>query len=244
MNKQNRSNQTDPNSNSHMHTSYRSSQKDNLNYEYVKDWNIESLVEHNLTHHSTDTKRRFIGNVNFQTPFRSMIEKEASTQNDAFAIWEDAQDCARKLNFLLIAQKASLPTGIHRANACAALQITAAIGYRSHGETLESIGDRVGKHKQVIGRYYKRFEDWSAENCFFQLQTFSPEFVIKICQRKTTSTSPLAEVLDEFRQQLTDLFFDLSEAAELQKEEVYLNESLFKKTGYRLINVYELLKNN
>lgn len=204
----------------------------------------EYLMEHNLTFNKTEVQLRSTGAVDFHSPSRGLIEKETDRHDEEIAIWEDAVDCARKLNFFLIAKEASYATGLHRTNACAALRITSAIGFHCHGETLETIGARIGKHKQVIGRYYIQFKEWSSANCIDQLQAYSPKTVIKICQRKTTPNSSLADVLDEFRQQLTDLFYELLNAAEQMETEVYLDKTLFKKTTSRPVDVYELLATN
>jgi len=213
-------------------------------YEYKNEQDNESLVEHNLTHNSSNDQLRYRGQMDFHSPSRAMIQKESSMHDDANAVWEDAEDCARKLNFLLIAREASAPSGIHRANACAGLRISSAIGYHCHGETLETIGNRIGKIRQVVCRYCERFVSWSTTHCEEHFNAYTPELVIKICENKATSAKPLVEILDEFRRQLTDIFFDLIEAAEhlgQQETEVYMNIDQFQKTEVHPINVTELL---
>lgn len=202
----------------------------------------EQLMEHILTYNKTDAQQRSTGAMDFRTPAKALIDTELSFQEKAIAIREDAADCAHKLNFLLIAHKASSPEGIHRANACAAHHIASAIGFHCHGETLETIGERMGKKKQVIDRYHKRFTGWSAANCVSLVRTYSPEAIIELCKREITQDRPLSDILDEFRQQLTDLFHELLFAAEQKNTEVYLNTSHFTKSTPHQIDIYALLK--
>lgn len=204
----------------------------------------ETLMMHNLTHNSTDVQRRSVGSIEFRSPSHAMIEQEATPHTDSTAIRNDAEDCARKLNLLMVTKEASAPTGIHRANACAGTRVTSAIRYHCHGETLESIGRRLGKDKQVIGRYYQRFISWSAQHCASLAETHTPESVIDLCRNTASPTYPLPDVLDDFRQQLTDIFHDLLETAERlgqQETEVYRTAAQFRKTQSHPIDVAELL---
>jgi len=206
----------------------------------------ENLMEHNLTHNSTEVQQRCTGAIDFFSPARAMADKEGSKHEEAEAIREDATDCARKLNFLMIAKKASLPGGIHRENACASQKIAAAVGHYSKGETFEEIGQNLNiGHRQGPSRYSKRFVSWSADKCQELLTAYTPEAVIGICTEQTTESLPLADVLDEFRQQLTDLFFSLHEAAEefcQQGVEVYATPSLYQENEIRPINITALLE--
>ncbi|VGO15039.1 hypothetical protein PDESU_03619 [Pontiella desulfatans] len=205
----------------------------------------ENLMQHNLTHNSTEVQQRCIGAIDFFSPARAMADKESSKHEIAETIREDAIDCARKLNFLMIAKKASLPGGIHRENACASQKIAAAVGHYSKGETFEEIGQYLNiGHRQGPSRYSKRFVSWCADKCQELLTAYTPEAVIEICTEQATDSLPLADVLDEFRQQLTDLFFSLHTAAEefSQKNvEVYATPSLFQKSDVCPINISALL---
>lgn len=203
----------------------------------------EALMMHNLTCNSTDVQRRCIGPIEFRSPSYASIEREAMP-NDSNVIRNDAEDCAGKLNLLLLAKEASATAGIHRANACAGTRVASAIRYHCHGETLESIGKRLGKDKQVIGRYHQRFVSWSALHCAPLAETHTPETVIDTCKKRASLTYPLADVLDDFRQQLTDIVHDLLETAERlgqQEIEVYRSAAQFEKTKTHPVNVVELM---
>lgn len=205
----------------------------------------ENLMEHNLTYNSTEVQQRCIGPVDFHSPSRAMIEKENATYDDAFAIWEDAQDCSRKLTFLLIARKASEPVGIHRANANAGLMIFSAIQYYCEGKSQRAIGDMIGKRHAVADRYIDRFTSWSAGHCSGLVKKISPVSVIELCASLTSSQKPLLDVLDELRRELADLFYDLIDAAEdlnNRDTEVYTEVTRFQKTPGRTLNVSDLLK--
>lgn len=213
-------------------------------YKYKNEWDNESLTEHNLTYHSSDAARRCRGSVDFTSPSRIMMQAESSPQDDAVAIWEDAQDCSRKLNLLLITRKASEPVAIHRANANAGLMIFTAIQYYCEGKSQRAIGDMIGKRHAVADRYIDRFTSWSAKHCSGLINKISPESVIELCEPLTSSQKTLADVLDEFRKELTDLFCDLAYAAvdlENRDAEVYTDLARFQKTPGRTINVPVLL---
>lgn len=199
---------------------------------YTKEWNNESLVEHNLTHYSTNAQRRCVGKVDFRSPSRTMIEKESMSQNDAIAIWEDAEDCANKFNFLLLAQTASEAAGIHRANSNAGLKVFCAIQYYCEGKSQRTIGNMIDKRHAVVDRYIDRFTEWSASNCPSLAGKVQAEHIIKLCKKHMESTSSLAEALDELRCELTDLFHDLLKAArnpENPSSEVYLDIQRFQQ---------------
>ena len=204
----------------------------------------EEQIEHNLTHNISIKQRQYLGDVDFYSPSRALIQKESFDPTQRETIWEDAKDCARKLNFFLIAQKASEPAGIHRANTNASLRLYSAIKFHIDGEKVEDIGERIEKNKQAASRYCERFIFWSKEHCESHLNTFTPKFVIEHCKSKVTPNKPLAEILDESRSQLTDLFHDLTEAAGYfgqQDTEVYLEIPRFQKTKNYTIDVAELL---
>lgn len=198
----------------------------------------EELIEHNFTHHLSDEERQFLGVIDHNSPSQILIQKESSQNH----IREDAEACARKLNFFRIAQKAS--ESLHRANANTALRIYSSIKFHVDGEKVEDIGERIGKCKQTVSRYSERFVEWTVEHCENDLNTFSAEFVINLCKDKSTPNTPFSVILDEFRDQLTFLFFDLVEAAEhlgKQNDEVYLDIARFQNPTNQTIDVAELL---
>lgn len=208
--------------------------------EYTKEWDNESLAEHSLTHFCSDAERKSIGRIDYHSPSRALIVAESL--DDDFAIWRDAEDCARKLNFFLIAREAS--TGIHRANSCAGLLIASAINHHCHGESLSTIGKRIGKAKQVICRYNDRFISWSSENSEHLLNAVSPEYVIGICNDTSSQGKTVADLLDELRCELTDVFFDLLEEAERlgqQEIEIYSDLSHINRTSNHPIDIAGLL---
>ena len=192
---------------------------------YIKEWNNESLVEHNLTYHSTDVKRRFVGNVDFQSPSKAMIEKEHTAQNNVVAIMEDAEDCAHKLNFLQLAREASKHSGIHRVNSNAGMKIFCAIHYYCDGKSQRMIGGLIKKRHAVVDRYIDRFTDWSEASSSYTADKINAEQVIALCAEQNCPAA-LADNLDILRMELTDLFHDLLEAANdpgNSSTEVYLN---------------------
>lgn len=200
--------------------------------EYIKEWNSESLVEHNLTHHCPDAVRRSIGKVDFRSPFRTLVECESTSQNDSASILEDAEDCAHKLNFLLLAQAASEPTGIHRANSNAGLKIFCAIQYYCEGKSQRAIGRLIEKKHAVADRYIDRFTEWSVSACSSHTRRVRPETVLQLCESHSHSGS-VSDSLDLFRRELTDLFHDLIAAASdpaNSSTEVYLDMARFQKT--------------
>jgi len=198
--------------------------------DYKKDWNNESNIEHNLTHHCSDVQRRFVGKIDFFTPSKALIEKETASEEQSSAIWEDAADCAQKLNFLMLAQKAS--GGIHRANSNAGLKIFCAIQYYCEGEAQRAIGNMIDKRHAVVDRYIDRFTDWSSLACTGLAGKIRPEQVIDFCKTQQ-SLQKLSSTIDQLRIELTDLFHDLLEAASNssnESPEVYLQEERYHQT--------------
>lgn len=211
--------------------------------EYEKEWDNESLFEHNLTHNSTDVQRRSIGKVDFRSPSRTLIERESFPKDDVIAIWEDAEDCAHKLNFLLLAQAASETTGIHRANSNASLKVFCAIQYYCEGKSQRAIGNLIEKRHAVVDRYIDRFTEWSASNCPGLTGKVQAEQVIALCKKHVEPSSSLADALDELRCELTDLFHDLLNAArnpESPSAEAYLDIQRFQQM-HRTFNIPNLL---
>lgn len=211
--------------------------------EYAKEWDNESLFEHNLTHHSTDVQRRSIGRVDFRSPSRTLIERESFPKDDVIAIWEDAEDCANKFNFLLLAQAASETTGVHRANSNAGLKVFCAIQYYCEGKSQRTIGNMISKRHAVVDRYIDRFTEWSASNCPSLAGKVQAEHIIELCKKHVESTSSLAEAIDELRCELTDLFHDLLKAArnpENPSSEVYLDIQRFQQ-AHRAFDIPKLL---
>lgn len=206
----------------------------------------EEIVELQLTHNLPDETRRFLGEVDFYSPSQAMVEKEADGDDEADAIREDAEDCARKISFLLIAKRASGESGIHRENAVAGPRILAAVKFHCEGETLEAIGKILCKNnRQVISRYVERFISWSAENCEELLNITSPDDLLDICRKESSRTRSVAEILDSLRMALSDLLQDLLEAAvspEFQGREVYEDPSRFLNTNEIPAGVIELLR--
>ena len=206
----------------------------------------EYLIEHNLTHNITIEQQQRIGRVDFNSPVKSMIQQETSFEQEHDKIMEDATDCARKLNFFKIAREACTANGIHRKNANASIRISSAVSFYCNGEKLETIGSRISKGRQAVSRYNDRFVLWGKTHGIHYLNTFTPENVIDICTPSVRANKPLSDILDEFRQQLTDLFFDLIEASEhicTNEYEAYLETSEFQSNHDYPINVKNLLNN-
>jgi hypothetical protein len=191
----------------------------------------EGLVEHYLTNYTKDEQRLETWPVDFHSPSRALIHKEYIHMD---SMQEDAVDCARKLTLLIMAREASKPSGISRANACAALRITSAIRFHCRNEKLDHIGRLINKDRRVVSRHSQRFISWARSNSdrFYGLVT--PEKIREFCCMKATSENSAHILLEELRIALSDLLHELISTASLpenHKREVFLQTESTKWTG-------------
>lgn len=170
----------------------------------------EELIEHHLTHNLTNDERHFLGEVDFFSPSRAMIQKESSSSDAAMAIREDAENCANILRLIFIAQKVSSSGGVARANCCAGLRVYAAFSYYLDGKTYEVIaGELGGKKRQIPKRYVSRFLTWSSRHCEDLSHRISPDEVMNQCRLLVSPEMSLSDVMDELRISLVEMMHEL-----------------------------------